>query len=72
MPTPDDDEFEPEGPEFVEWEANHDLVKKILNVLKPLVIHEALLTMVAACDELMKNAPKDWDSAKVKQVLTNL
>jgi hypothetical protein len=72
MPRDPEDEFEPEGPEFVEWEANHDLVKKLLNVLKFLVVHEALLTMVAACDQLMKNAPKDWDSAKVKQVLTDL
>jgi hypothetical protein len=69
---PDFEEEEPEGPEYVDWEANQELAKKLLNILKTLHIHEALLTLVAACDLLMKNSPKDWDHTKVKQVLPNI
>ena len=67
-----DEGLEDEGSDYLEWEANHELVKKILGVLKPLTVHEALLTLVAACDALAKGSRHDWDMTKVRQVLENL
>jgi hypothetical protein len=70
---PDETEdLEDEGSDYLDWEANHELVKKVLGVLKPLTVHEALLTLVATCDALAKGSRHDWDMTKVRQVLENL
>jgi hypothetical protein len=70
---PDEDEkIEDEGTDYLDWEASRELVKKMLNVLRSLTVHEALLTLVAACDTLAKGARHDWDITKVRQVLEDL
>jgi hypothetical protein len=56
----------------MDFEANHETVKKILNVVKTANVHEAMLTLLNACDTLAKNSPSDWDETKVKQVLADL
>ena len=61
-----------EGKDFLDFEANHEVVRKILNVLKSASVHEAMLTLLNACDTLAKNSPKDWDDTKVRKVLQDL
>ena len=69
-----EDEFDApeEGKDFLDFEANHEVVRKILNVLKSASVHEAMLTLLNACDTLAKNSPKDWDDTKVRKVLQDL
>jgi regulator of sirC expression with transglutaminase-like and TPR domain len=72
----DPEDLENEEPEavhdFLDFEANHEVVRKLLSVLKSASVHEAMLTLLNACDTLAKAAPSDWDGAKVKQILNDI
>jgi hypothetical protein len=70
--TPDPDEPGDDERDFMDFEANHETVRKILGLLKPASIHEAMLTLLNACDTLAKIAPGNWDDKKVKQVLDDI
>lgn len=72
----DPEDLEGEEPEdahdFLDFEANHETVRKLLNVLKTASVHEAMLTLLNACDTLAKAAPADWDVTKVRAVLQDI
>lgn len=70
----DPDEFEEpeESHDFLDFEANHEVVRKVLSVLKAASVHEAMLTLLNACDTLAKASPADWDSTKVRKVLQDI
>jgi len=69
--TDDLEEIEEDSP-YLDWEASATAVRKIIGSLKAMTVHEALLTLVAACDQLTRAAPHDWDTTKVKKILNDI
>ena len=69
---PDENEDIEDSHDFLDFEANHETVRKLLNVLKTASVHEAMLTLLNACDTLAKAAPADWDVTKVRAVLQDI
>lgn len=69
---PDEELEAEESHDFLDFEANHEVVRKVLSVLKTASVHEAMLTLLNACDTLAKASPADWDTTKVRKVLQDI
>ena len=65
--VPEDDDLS-----YADHEVTEADIKKVLNTLKTATVREALFVLNAAIETLLRDAPRNLDAFKVKQVLSGL
>jgi len=61
-----------ESSDFLDWEPSETAVNKVLTSVRGLSVRDALLTLAATSDVLIRNSPDNWSVIKVQYVSRKL